>query len=245
METRALVGVGWLVFLTVVAAVAAAAQNSADDSVTVMEVLVLSGSGTATVDGVETAGEWDGADIADFTVNLIGGGTTSGALYVMNDEINLYLAVDIGSAGSALSGSVTFEFDNDANGQCDDGDDIIGATQFGFSDNFRTNGCVDGPGDASDGGTEDGQSDQDGSLTFWELAHPLASGDTGHDFELGPGSTVGFFLNVRFCDQLTCADTHVPGSDRAHGAHIRVFDLGIFADGFESGNTLAWSHTVP
>ncbi len=54
---------------------------------------VLSGSGTPTIDGVISPGEWDNAGFADFPVNLPEGGTTPGRVFAMNDASNLYLAI--------------------------------------------------------------------------------------------------------------------------------------------------------
>jgi hypothetical protein len=50
-----------------------------------------------------------------------------------------------------------------------------------------------------------------GGFTVYEMSHPLNSGDLGHDFSLAPGQTVGFELELRFCDSQTCTDTFWPG----------------------------------
>src|SRR5207245_1341250 len=53
--------------------------------------VVLSGTGcTPTIDGVLSPGEWTSAGTEAFNVNLPGGGSTQGTLYVMNDGVNLY-----------------------------------------------------------------------------------------------------------------------------------------------------------
>src|SRR3990172_2087064 len=65
--------------------------------------------GIATIDGVMSPGEWDNAAKIDFQANVPaedGGGTTPATLYVMNDGINLYLAVKI----SRPSFGVTTQF---------------------------------------------------------------------------------------------------------------------------------------
>ncbi len=170
--------------------------------------VVLSGFGTATIDGVLSPGEWDSAGSIDFSVTLPGndgGGTTPAILFVMNDGTNLYLGLKI--VRSALgSANVVFTFDNNHNGVpgVENGDDVLGFS-FTFLDNVRTNAppCPPGPPgycgprDAEIGGSTDGQgaATNDGEFSFYELSHPLNSGDP-NDFSLSAGQTVGFTLSV-------------------------------------------------
>src|SRR5688572_7341700 len=53
--------------------------------------VVLSGIGTATIDGRITPGEWDRAGVADFTLSNFLESHPS-RMYVMNDESYLYIA---------------------------------------------------------------------------------------------------------------------------------------------------------
>jgi hypothetical protein len=208
--------------------------------------LVLSGLGTATVDGVLAPGEWDGAASSAVLANVPandGGGTTPATLFVMNDGTNLYLGVKVvrtqlntGNLGFGLD-QVAFEFDNDHDeGPPEEGDDILllspGLSILGvsaFFDEVRTTrppcpvgvglcGFLDIQLDAP--GTNDGAgaATNNGSFSFFEMAHPLDSGDDLNDFSLAPGSTVGFTLLVNlwsltpFCTSECSASTPFPSS---------------------------------
>jgi hypothetical protein len=158
--------------------------------------VVLSGSGTATIDGAMRAGEWAGAGRLDFPVNLSGGGTTQGTIFVMNDATNLYLAFRI--VRPILDRShVGFWFDDDHDGVStpgrEDGVSFGTGDLGGLSDEFR---CATGfCRDVDAGGRIDGQgaAANDGTASVYELSKPLASGDLGHDFELsGVGRRIGF-----------------------------------------------------
>ena len=209
--------------------------------------VVLSGFGTATIDGQLGPGEWDSAAKVDVLVNLPvsdGGGSTNGTLFVMNDGTNLYLAVKIlraqlntGDLGFGLD-QVLFEFDNSHNGgPPEDGDDILllspGVNILGvstFLDEVRTTrppcppgglcGFLDVQLDAP--GTNDGAgaATNNGSFSFFEISHPLDSADSANDFNLNPGATVGFTLQVNlssvtpFCSSGCSASTVFPSADR-------------------------------
>ena len=104
-------------------------------------VELLSGFGTPTIDGVISPGEWDSAGTISFPVNIPlndGGGTVPGTLLVMNDETNLFLAIEY--PHTTVGSDLSFEFDNDhGGGSRENGDDAILFTRTGFSDAFRTN----------------------------------------------------------------------------------------------------------
>jgi hypothetical protein len=183
--------------------------------------VVLSGVGTATIDGILSPGEWDTADTLGFVANLPGG-TVPATLFVMNDAGSLYMAVKVEHNTLGRS-SVAFEFDNDHDGTRENGDDaVILNTESGFFDNFRTNEppCPAGVNEAacgfSDtdfGGTNDGDgvATNNGSFSFYETSHPLDSLDDPHDFSLVVGDTVGFFIHFVFCNPAVCSETLVPG----------------------------------
>jgi hypothetical protein len=189
----------------------------------VADPLLLAGKGTAVVDGVMGPGEWDGAATFEFNAALSaaqGGGTRPATLFVMNDATNVYLAVRVALPSPATSSGVVFEFDNDHDGRWpENGDDaLVLNPSLGFSDNVRT-ACpgdsrpgVCGPVDTSVGGTNDGQGvmGNNGAFSFYEISHPLDSGDVGHDFALTQGSGVGFYMDLRFCGGV-CVDTRIPG----------------------------------
>jgi len=172
----------------------------------------LPGSGTATIDGVLSPGEWDTAGSINFQVKLpdsVGGGTTPATLFVMSDADNLYLAVTI-QRPSLDSSSISIFFDNDHDGVSKEGDDGFGlnANQFGnrrFGDIFFTflPPCPPpffcGLGDTDFGGTNDGVGDasNDGTFSIFEQSHPLNTADDAHDFSLIMGDTVGFMVDIR------------------------------------------------
>ncbi len=184
----------------------------------------LSGIGSATIDGILSAGEWDHAGSVDFLANLPsgeGGGTTPATLFVMNDATNLYLAVRAVRSTLGQS-SAGFVFENDHDGLIENGDDeLILNPSLPFSDNFRTNVPPCPPGlnqaacgflDTQFGGTTDGQgaATNNGTFTFYEISHPLDSPDDLHDFSLAAGDVVGFFLHLVFCGP-ECVETSLPG----------------------------------
>jgi hypothetical protein len=65
--------------------------------------VVISGSGTATIDGVFSLNEWINAGTLTFTANLPEGGTTPAVLYAMNNRSNLFLAVRFARSSLDLS----------------------------------------------------------------------------------------------------------------------------------------------
>jgi hypothetical protein len=195
------------------------------------------GSGTATIDGVFSSGEWDGADTLDFDANVPaadGGGTTPATLFIMNDATHLYLGVKIVRASFGGVTHAMFEFDNNNNDAMDDGEDVIGINAWRSGtidriDDFRrlVGNIWTGPRDESDDGTNDVEADatNDGTHTYMEIAHPLDSGDTGHDFSLTPGNTVGFNLFMRLFalnQGNNYADTDVISTNPANYADLVI-----------------------
>lgn len=191
----------------------------------------LSAEGTATINGVQNAGEWDSAARIDFAVNQppgTPGPPMPASFLVMNDASNLYVAYLIsrptlnppGGGGS----SVSVDFDNDDDGKRANGDDVLLINpQIGFFDEYYTDQPPCPPGticlgieDTDDGGTTDGlgATTNNGSFSFYEMSHPLNSSDDRHDFSLNAGDLVGASGEVRFCDMAGCADTLVPGTFR-------------------------------
>lgn len=176
---------------------------------------VLSGRGTAAIDGVFSPGEWENAGKVDLPLNRPveeGPGPAPATLYVMNDGTTLYLALKV--ARTALSrGSVSFSFDNKNPGVGGPGDDVILLNpEFGpFWDEVRTPDSL-GVLDTDRGGTNDGSgaASNDGAYSYYEMSHPLNSGDP-NDFSLGAGGSVGFVLFVRLCGTGKCIDTSWPG----------------------------------
>lgn len=182
----------------------------------------LTGCGTAKIDGVISAGEWSGAGSQNLVVNTEAGPVTA-TLYMMNDNLNLYMALRFPQS-SPLYGSLGFEFDNNNNGvMFEQGDDsIVANNQIGYIDGFRTylppctNPLSCGLEDVSDGGTTDGQMafHNDGTNSVYEISHPLVTPDYNHDFYLPPGATIGFSAFLRIVDGNGSAlyDTTIPAT---------------------------------
>jgi hypothetical protein len=160
---------------------------------------------TPIIDGVFAAGEW-GDPFRTFDVNLPGGGTTPGELFIRNDATNIYFAVRFRRSIVDPGNSASFEFDNDNSGTLNNGDDgIILNPSVGFRDLVRSDTRPDKsecPGcsfvDTDFGGTNDGSAAfaNDGTYTVYEFSHPLNSGDV-RDFSRSAGQTLGLFVFIR------------------------------------------------
>ena len=150
----------------------------------------IRGYGTATVDGVLTVNEWDGAGRSVFQTQ---GGP--GAFYVMNDSQNLYLglrAPDIQPGGSVFDGlflALPLDFFRPGN-------DIVHVTPASFEDLFihqLTPQTGEHLPDVNDGGTRDGKAAvrTAGGEVMYEISKPLNSDDR-HDFNLPIPSHIQF-----------------------------------------------------
>ncbi len=167
---------------------------------------IAAGRGTATIDGALAGGEWAGAGRFQFTFTLPEPGcwwpctptqTTTATLFVMNDSVNLYLALKIDGtgpidtvSGPLASGYWSLVLDEDTDG-LSAGDDYLAF----YTPNYFHDWVCTEPyyyvADTSRGGSVDGaaKSGFDGTNTVFELRHPLASGD-GNDISVLPGQTV-------------------------------------------------------
>lgn len=157
-------------------------------------------SAPPTIEGtVDTTVEWADADREPFTI----ASTYSGIIYVMNDDTNLYVAVEIADDDIGVNFStrdiVTLYFDNDFDGDGpEDGDELFSCINWGTTDFdlFYNDSTSSWPWDKLSGGTNDGESATSGNGThnFFEISHPLNSTDDLHDFSLTIGDTVGFMM---------------------------------------------------
>jgi hypothetical protein len=75
-----------------------------------------------------------------------------------------------------------------------------GQSGCGDDDTSVTDGTLDGSGAFTNNGT----------YTMYEVAHPLTSGDIGHDYSLNVGSKVGVFASLRLGSGAQ-GNTQVPG----------------------------------
>lgn len=141
-----------------------------------------------TIDGVRSPGEWDGATVIPITGGLITGGGPS-TVFVTTDGTNIYLALEI--TDEAEAGDVfSVRFDNDNDDVLTHGDDIVGLIAPGtISDGYYH---LESGGYTSDEGSMDGEGavGQDGETAFYELSHPLNTGDPD-DLAADVGDTVG------------------------------------------------------
>jgi hypothetical protein len=214
----------------------------------------LSAFGTATIDGAISPGEWDKAAKIDFLANVppsSGGGTTPATLYVMNDNLNLYLAVKMAQASYGNSTQFNADFDTNGNGVANEGEDVIamyvGASLApAFVDIYRytcpgapagSAGCFLQDADKKSGilpaGTNDGATaaSNNGTFTVIEMSHPLKSSDTLHDFSLNTGDSVGMRATLKFLVKAlnslpASADTVIP----AAGSGINYEQIKIASD---------------
>lgn len=148
------------------------------------------------IDGIKSPGEWNGASsVAVFS------GTT---LYYMNDDENLYLALEVEDETLTPEDRFEIRFDNTLDGVDTAGDDELNALLDDLSDqHFSPSwGVVDAQ---QDGEAAAGSS---GGVNFFEVAHPLNSGDPD-DFALSVGSSVGYCLRY-FDDGTSTSSTSYP-----------------------------------
>ena len=146
----------------------------------------LSGYGTATIDGLRSLGEWDGAHV----IPVFGGKSDSNMLLVMNDEENLYFGLYVIDNLLTPNDQVTIMFDNAHNGIFDVNDDSGGVLGIGTSSDGHYDG-VQWVADSKGNGV--GAAQHDDTRNFIEFSKPLRSEDS-NDMNLKVGDTVGFCL---------------------------------------------------
>lgn len=161
------------------------------------------GVGTPTIDGSLGSGEWDNA----MSWSVFGGAYAGSTFYMMNDLDNLYLALSVVDSTFTDFDILNIRFDNANNGTEDAGDDELFLSRVeGFRD-AHFNGTSWGISDVTQNGA--GAVQDLGTVNFFEVAHPLASGDA-FDFSLMPGDTVGFCLRYFDDGTSTTNDTNFP-----------------------------------
>lgn len=146
----------------------------------------LSGYGTATIDGIRSLGEWDGAHITP----VFGGKSDSDMLLVMNDEENLYFGLYVIDNLLTPDDELRVVFDNSHNGLLDANDDSGGISGLGDAFDGHYDGdkwIVDSKGNGA------GAAQHDGTRNFIEFSKPLRSDDP-NDMNISVGDTVGFCL---------------------------------------------------
>jgi hypothetical protein len=195
--------------LALMVAPAAAADNT----------LTLRGFGTAVIDGDLAPDEWATAGRYDFMANRSeaeGGGSVPASFYVMNDTMNLYLALRVSVQNFGYSAFDTIFKAPGENG-FGVGSDILRVLPTYWEDThyhqispFQWTRLPD----VADGGTQDGSSMNQTHAGFivYELSHPLDTADDLHDFSLRIPKRVTFYASFQHCLGGLCPGTFVPGS---------------------------------
>ena len=146
------------------------------------------GSGTPTIDGVRSPGEWDAAHPKAVFTGLAGS-----LLYVLLDDANLYVALWVPDATLTITDQFRLRVDGDHDGLNTQGDDELAVAGTGlffdlhYDSGFWNQGDPFSHGSAAAGLLDGG--------AFYELSHPLDSGDP-FDISAAMGDTLG--LCVRY-----------------------------------------------
>ena len=125
------------------------------------------------------------------------------ALFILNDAVNLYLAMSVPAEMLLPEATFIILLDNDSNETIDEEDDIFSLegsslfrdTHFGLLPSGKFNCCFEDI--TQDGNGAVGHAE---GVSFFEVAHPLNSGDPG-DIAIVPGDALGFC--VRYSDGAT------------------------------------------
>jgi hypothetical protein len=170
---------------------------------------------SVTVDGIKDP-SWDecAAGERTFPVNLPGGGRNSGAMATLrwlNTPDSLILSVEVPRGSDESSTSLWFEFDSGpgSDGLPGENDDLIGVERTqgisAASDRYLDATCAASSGSsicsAIDPAGQDVtagvqfNSSASGDFIFYEISHPLSSGQV-EDFDLESGDSVGLFLRL-------------------------------------------------
>ncbi len=179
-------------------------------------------------------GVWTDPNCADSMsigpLNLSGGGPGTqpdGTLYWLHDGTDLYLGFKLPRPSSEDNTAVAYEFDVGglSDGTADVNDDLFeigqekvrGSTTQTFVDRYLESTCLTGSAicGATDAGQDGGGSigfdgsDPSDEFIWYELKHPLCSGET-QDFCVNPGDTIGMFMRIAIGNAPT-GGTAVPG----------------------------------
>ncbi len=165
---------------------------------------LISGPGTPTIDGVWGPGEWAAAAQAPIFPNALPGST----LLVMNDDRNLYIAASVTDPTLSSADILDIQFDNQRNGVPDDGDDdlTVGGDGWFGDAHFEVTVGSWGMGDLVIHGA--GSVGHAGGVNFFEISHPLNSGDPD-DMAVRAGESLGVCV-IYFWDGAATSNTSFP-----------------------------------
>ena len=146
----------------------------------------LSGYGTATIDGMRSLGEWDGAHV----IPVFGGKSDSNMLLIMNDEENLYFGLYVIDNLLNPEDQLEIMFDNDHNGVLDLNDDsgIFLGTGIAFDGHYNGTQWIE-----DSNSNIVGSAQHEGARNFIEFSKPLKSEDP-NDFDVSVEDTIGFCI---------------------------------------------------
>lgn len=140
--------------------------------------------GAATLDGVMAAGEWDAATAYPVFAGPLAGSTAR----FLVDADDLYVLFRVPHPDGTAAGAAGVRFDNTLD-LVRSGDDVIGLmapstfVDLHFEENIQSDANSHGAGAAA----------SSGEWAFFELQHPLSSGDP-EDIDIGRGDGVGVCL---------------------------------------------------
>lgn len=151
-------------------------------------VPIPSAHGTATIDGVKGASEWNAATPRA----VFGTGALAGSLlYVMDDDVNIYLGLFVPDATFLPSDAFWCRFDSKHDGIAMVGDDEVNTASGNFFDSHF---------DGVSWGIQDLRYQGAGAATavaggnWFEIAHAINTGDPD-DMFVGAGQTIGLCIN--------------------------------------------------
>jgi hypothetical protein len=175
--------------------------------------------GTPTIDGVRGPGEWPpAAEVPIFPAALPGS-----TLLVMNDTENLYIAASVTDPTLSGTDMLWIRFDNQRNGVPDDGDDDLFLRADGWFRDAHYEAAVPSWGilDGVIHGT--GRVGAAAGVNFFEIAHPLNSGDP-EDMAVVPGGSIGVCVEY-LRDGVSASDTTFP-----RDCHLAQNAQSLYAD---------------
>jgi len=168
------------------------------------------------IDGVIDSAEWSGAATQPFLAEMPDGTFAPATLYVMNDNLNLYLAIRAQHGYVAAQHYVSVTFDSDGTNSFSIGDDYVqlasGGSGTGTYDGVFHSCSICVHPDAWQGGTDDAKTAflSDGQFASYELSHEIISGDA-NDAQLAAGSTIGFNIVFQVLTNTNYGTTNDPG----------------------------------
>ncbi|HEV8480594.1 MAG TPA: hypothetical protein VGR66_07335 [Candidatus Eisenbacteria bacterium] len=152
---------------------------------------IPSAHGTAVIDGIKSAGEWDAATPRA----VFSSGTLAGSLlYVMDDDINIYLGLFVPDATFMPSDAMWTRFDSKNDGVTMAGDDEVNGRQNDFFDS-HFDGVSWAIQDLHYNGSAQATAVPGGN--FFEIAHAINTGDPD-DMYVNAGQTISlcaFYAN--------------------------------------------------